>query len=158
MLVIGFVILAFFTIILVSWIVLLKRRSEAGIGGWVKDSDLKGEGRKYVDQATGIVAKPDIVLKGKVIEVKSYPVKNKPLSGDILQAAAEMNAVGVGKAEIHYLNRKFRVENTLHLRDALMRVFHAMKEHLDLNMAPHGTPTKGRCRVCEFNDICSERC
>ena len=109
MLVIGFVILAFFTIILVSWIVLLKRRSEAGIGGWVKDSDLKGGGRKYVDQATGIVAKPDIVLKGKVIEVKSYPVKNRPFSGDILQAAAEMNAVGVGKAEIHYLNRKFRV-------------------------------------------------
>ena len=158
MLVIVFVILAFFTIILVSWIVLLKRRSEAGIGGWVKDSDLKGGGRKYVDQATGMVVKPDIVLKGKVIEVKSYPVKNGPFKGDILQAAAEMNAVGVGKAEIHYLNRKFRVENTLHLRGVLMRVFHTMKEHLGHNIAPHGTPTKGRCRVCEFNDICPERC
>jgi len=50
------------------------------------------------------------------------------------------------------------VENTLHLRGALMRVFHTMKEHLDHNIAPHGTPTKGRCRVCEFNDICPERC
>lgn len=157
MLVIGFVILAFFTIILVSWIVLLKRRSEAGINGWVKDSDLKGKGKKYFDRTTGVVSKPDVVLRGKVIEIKSYPVKDRPFSGDILQAAAEMNAVGVGKAEIHYTNKRFLVKNSTQLRNSLMRVYHAMKEHLDLNMTPQGTPTKGRCRVCEFNAVCPER-
>ncbi|MCR4314655.1 MAG: hypothetical protein NUV84_05445 [Candidatus Uhrbacteria bacterium] len=157
MFVIGLILLAVFTIILGSWILLLKRRSQAGISGWVKDSDLKGEGKKYIDRATGIVAKPDVVLRGTVIEVKSYPALNGPFKGDILQAAAEMNAVGAGKAEIHYPNQRFLVKNTTHLRDSLMHVYQAMKEHLNMKIAPHGTPTRGKCGVCEFKAVCPER-
>lgn len=153
----GFILLAVFTIILGSWIILLKRRSHAGISGWVKDSDLKGKGKKYVDLATGVIAKPDVVLRGKVIEVKSYTAKHRPFKGDILQAAAEMNAVGAGKAEIHYPNKSFRIKNSAQLRESLMRVSQAMQEHLKRRQAPKGTPTTGKCRVCEFNGICPER-
>ena len=153
----GFILLAVFTIILGSWIILLKQRSQAGISGWIMDSDLKGEGKKYFDRATGIVAKPDVVLRGKVIEVKSYPALNSPFKGDILQAAAEMNAVGAGKAEIHYPNQRFLVKNTTQLRDSLMRVYQAMQEHLERSMAPKGTPTTRKCQVCEFNADCPER-
>ncbi len=153
----GFIILALFTIILGSWIILLKRRSHVGISGWVKDSDLKGKGKKYVDLATGMVAKPDVVLKGKVIEVKSYTARHRPFKGDILQAAAEMKVVGAGKAEIHYPNQRFLVKNTTQLRDSLMRVYQAMQEHLERSMAPKGTPTTRKCRVCEFNADCPER-
>lgn len=157
MFVIGLILLAVFTIILRSWIILLKRRSQAGISGWIMDSDLKGEGEKYFDRTTGVIAKPDVVLRDKVIEVKSYPALNSPFKGDILQAAAEMNAVGAGKAEIHYPNIKFQVKNSSQLRDSLMRVSHAMQEHLKRRQAPQGTPTTGKCRVCEFNGICPER-
>lgn len=153
----GFILLAVFTIILGSWIILLKRRSHAGISGWVKDSDLKGKGKQYFNRTTGVAAKPDVVLRGKVIEVKSYPALNSPFKGDILQATAEMNAVGVGKAEIHYSNKRFLVKNTTQLRDSLMRVYQAMQEHFERSMAPKGTPTTRKCRVCEFNSDCPER-
>ncbi|MBI5642628.1 MAG: hypothetical protein HY954_04040 [Deltaproteobacteria bacterium] len=135
----------------------MKRRSHAGISGWVKDSDLKGKGKQYFNRTTGVAAKPDVVLRGKVIEVKSYPALNSPFKGDILQATAEMNAVGVGKAEIHYSNKRFLVKNTTQLRDSLMRVYQAMQEHFERSMAPKGTPTTRKCRVCEFNSDCPER-
>src|SRR3990172_1859461 len=126
----GFILLAVFTIILGSWIILLKRRSHADISGWVKDSDLKGKGKKYVNLATGVVAKADVVLRGKVIEVKSYPALNSPFKSDMLQAAAEMSAAGVGQAEIHYPNKSFRIKNSAQLRESLMRVSQTMQEHL----------------------------
>lgn len=157
MFVIGLILLAVFTIILWSWILLLKRRSQAGISGWIMDSDLKGEGEKCFDRTTGVLAKPDVVLRDKVIEVKSYPALNSPFKGDILQVAAEMNAVGAGKAEIHYSNRKFQVNNTTQLIDSLMRVYQAMQEHLERSIAPKGTPTTRKCLVCEFKAVCPER-
>lgn len=157
MFVIGLILLAVFTIILRSWFILLKRRSQAGISGWIMDSDLKGEGEKYFDRTTGVIAKPDVVLRDKVIEVKSYAAKHKPFKGDILQAAAEMNAVGAGKAEIHYPNQRFLVKNTTQLRDSLIRVYQAMQEHLERSMAPKGTPTTRKCLVCEFKAVCPER-
>jgi len=157
MFVIALIILAVFIIILRSWFILLKSRSQAGISGWVTDSDLKGKGKKYFDGTTGVTAKPDVVLRGKVIEVKSYPALNSPFKEDILQAAAEMNAAGVGQAEIHYPNKSFRIKNSAQLRESLMRVSQAMQEHLKRRQAPNGTPTTGKCRVCEFNGICPER-
>ncbi len=157
MFIIGLILLAAFTIILSSWFILLKRRSQAGISGWVIDSDLKGKGNKYFDRTTGVAVKPDVVLRGKVIEVKSYHALNSPFKGDILQAAAEMSAAGVGQAEIHYPNKSFRIKNSAQLRESLMRVSQAMQEHLKRRLAPKGTPTTGKCRVCEFNRICPER-
>lgn len=157
MFVISLILLAVFTIILGSWILLLKRRSQAGVSGWVKDSDLKGEGKQYFDGTTGVATKPDVVLRGKVIEVKSYPALNSPFKGDILQAAAEMNAAGVGRAEIHYPNKSFRIKNSAQLRESLMCVSQAMQEHLKRRQAPKGTPTTRKCLVCEFKAVCPER-
>lgn len=157
MFVIGIILLAAFTIILRSWFILLKRRSQAGISGWVIESDLKGEGKQYFDRTTGVAAKPDVFLRGKVIEVKSYPALNSPFKGDILQAGAEMSAAGVDQAEIHYPNKSFRIKNSAQLRESLMRVSQAMLEHLKRRQAPKGTPTTRKCLVCEFNGICPER-
>ncbi|MCR4287527.1 MAG: hypothetical protein NUW09_05910 [Deltaproteobacteria bacterium] len=154
---IALIILAVFTIILRSWFILLKRRSQAGISGWVTDSDLKGKGKQYFDRTTSVAVKPDVVLRGKVIEVKSYPALNSPFKGDILQAVAEMSAAGVGQAEIHYPNKSFRIKNSAQLRDSLTRTSQAMLEHLKRRQAPKGTPTTRKCRVCEFNRICPER-
>lgn len=137
-------------------------RRKAGIRGWVVDQDLDGKGsRVYRDSKLGISCKPDVVERNRIIEYKSAVVMGKARQGDILYVAAQMLATGKAEADLRYANRGFTLKRKSSEMQAAMRgvrsIMGRMRRALNFRVAPKGTPTPGKCRVCMFNKECPDR-
>lgn len=149
-------------IIMAMYKLLVTRRRQAGIRGWVKSQDLDGRGnRVYRNYQSGISAKPDVVEGGRVIEEKSAEVKDKARRSDILQVAAEMVATGLEEAELRYGNNKrFQFhKNSLLIQETVKevkKITERMNWHLRRHITPKGTPSRKKCAKCSFHGECSD--
>lgn len=150
-------------IILGALIIALRRqRKKAGIRGWVVAQDLHGMGhRVYRDPKTGIVCKPDVVERKRIIEYKSAVAGSRARPSDVLQVAAQLMATGAAEAELRYHpDRKFFFRrDSREIQDAMKSVadiVDKMKRHLRSRTAPRATPSPGRCRACRFGAECPE--
>lgn len=138
------------------------KKKEAGINGKVRDHDLDGKGHVYHNEETGISAKPDVVInlaerRKKVIEVKKAVCKTKkPYKADVIQIAAEMEAVGTRDGEIRYSNKTFVVNLTQELKKELHTIKSDMEKSKLEGLPPEGTPTKKKCGVCDFRAECTD--
>jgi len=148
--------------IFLFWGMLKKQRKQAGIRRWVKDQDLDGRGKRlYHDKQTGVVCKPDVVERNKVIEYKSATVDKKARWVDILQLALQMKATGSKEAELRYDgNKSFSFDqNSREMKSAIRNaasIVNKMKGHLLAGIAPKATPTLKRCAACTFQNVCRE--
>jgi len=156
-------ILGVFTILtIIKSVKLSAKKKEAGINGKIRDHDLDGKGHIYHNEETGISAKPDMVIdlaerRKKVIEVKKAVCKTKkPYKADVIQIAAEMEAVGTKNGEIRYSNKTFVVNLTQELKKELHTIKSDMEKSKLEGQAPKGTPTKKKCEVCDFNEECRD--
>ncbi len=146
--------LAFIFLVIIA-LVIVKRRIELGLAGRIKENDLAGKGTVNVDTSLGIVAKPDILVGNKVIEVKSAKV-NKPYTGDVLQLAATAIASNAKKGELRYSNKTFKLEAPSRFRPLVKKIAAKMRFHLKYKIPPPATPSPGKCRKCMFRDMCEE--
>ncbi len=146
--------LAFIFLVIIA-LVILKRRIELGLAGRIKENDLAGKGTVNIDTSLGIVAKPDILVGNKVIEVKSAKV-NKPYTGDVLQLAATALVTNANKGELRYPNRSFRLEDPSRFRPLIEKIATRMRFHLKYRVPPPAAPSPGKCIKCMFRDICEE--
>lgn len=157
-----YLVLFIVALILLFWGNLIKRRKQAGIQGWIKDQDLDGRGRRlYKDQRTGVVCKPDVVERHRVIEYKSAIVDKKPRWVDMLQLALQIKSTGSESGELRYgQNKSFSFKrNSKEIRSAMNKavgIVKRMRWHLMIGVAPKGTPTRKRCAVCVFSRECLE--
>ena len=151
-----FVLSVFLLVLVILYLRLRIRRARAGVESWIEGHDLDGRGKTYLNNLVGIKSRPDIVTRDMVVEVKSTTAGRNPYMGDVLQVAGEMAATGKDMAELRYANRSFLIRNSPEIKGYLYRVLGAMKYHLRYRIPPEGTPTPGKCRVCEFRMVCPE--
>jgi hypothetical protein len=148
--------------IVLFWGLLRKQQKQAGIRGWVRDQDLDGNGKRlYRDKQIGVVCKPDVVERNRVIEYKSATVDKQPRWVDILQLALQMKATGSQQAELRYAqNKRFSFDqNSREIRSAMknaVNIVKKMKWHLLAGIAPKATPSQKRCAMCTFRVECTE--
>ena len=155
------IILIVIAFILISWANLQLKKKKANMRGWVVDSDLDGKG-KFYKSTSGIAAKPDVVVnladRLQVIERKNSACRSKgPYKGDLMQVAAEMEVAGATEGLLIYSNgRTFRIRNTPELKEALGSVRDRIFKSRMSGIAPEATPSKGKCRNCDFNNECPD--
>jgi CRISPR/Cas system-associated exonuclease Cas4 (RecB family) len=141
---------------------LRRKRKTAGLQGWVESQDLDGKSpRIYRDLRNGISAKPDIVERNKVIEVKTASIGDKARRTDILQLTAGMMAAGAKKAELWYGNDKrfeFSTKTPI-IQQSMKRIVwitEQMKWHLLQRSAPKGNPRPAKCVKCTYRSVCPD--
>ncbi len=149
-------------IILIALMAALRRkRRQAGIRGWVKAQDLHGMGRRvFQDPKTGIICKPDVVERKRIIEYKSAFAGSRARPQDLLLIAAQLMATGAAESELRYANRRFTFTRESREIQGAMKfvaeIVDKMKSHLRNRTAPKATPSPGRCRACRFGAECPE--
>ncbi len=150
-------------IILIALMAALRRkRRQAGIKGWVVAQDLHGMGHRiFQDPKTGIICKPDVAERNRIIEYKSAFAGSTARPQDVLLIAAQFMATGVAEAELRYYpDRKFTfTRESREMQDAMKSVAEIvdkMKSHLRNRAAPKATPSPGRCRACRFGAECPD--
>lgn len=155
-----FMLILISALILFSWVRLQMKKRNAHISGWVVDSDLDGKG-KFFKGPSGIIAKPDVVInlsdKKRVVERKNSVCKNnRPYKSNLLQVAAEMEAVGASEGVLIYSNKSFLVHQTPELSTALETVRSNLEKTRLRGQPPEATPTRGKCKKCDFMNECPE--
>ncbi len=150
-------------IILIALVAALRRkRRQAGIRGWVVAQDLHGMGhRVFQDPKTGIICKPDVAERKRIIEYKSAFGGSRARPPDVLLIAAHLMATGAAEAELRYYpDRRFTfTRESREIQDAMKSVAEIvdkMKSHLRNRTAPKATPSPGRCRACRFGAECPD--
>ncbi len=144
------------------WVLLKKQWQQAGAQGWVVRQDLDGMGNQvYKDKKNGIVCKPDVVERRRIIEYKSAVTGSRARPGDILQLASQMMSTGAMEAELRYHpDRRFVFrKDSPEIRSAMntvVQTLNRMRKHLRSKNMPKGTPSPGRCRICQFRWECPE--
>ena len=146
--------LVFISLLIIACVI-VKKRIDLGLTGKLRENDLTGEGVIHMDGSLGIVAKPDLLVGTKVIEVKSASV-SKPYAGDVLQLAATALVTNAKKGELRYPNRSFRLEDPSRFRPLIEKIATRMRFHLKYRVPPPAAPSPGKCRKCMFRDICEE--
>jgi CRISPR-associated exonuclease Cas4 len=120
------------------------------------------------DPATGLVGKPDYILKGKggeliPLEYKSSPAPASPYQTHIAQLIAYCRLIEVNYhvrpkyGLLRYQDKEFQVSYTRELEEGLQQTLAEIREAETSGCAPdrsHQIPA--RCRACGFNSVCDQ--
>ena len=120
------------------------------------------------DAATGLVGKPDYILKAKdggliPLEYKSSPAPASPYETHIAQLSAYCHLIEVNYHSrpkygiLRYQDKEFQVFYTRELEEGLMQTVAEIRDCKTSGCAPdrsHQNPA--RCRACGFKSVCDQ--